>query len=50
MLDKFCNGTPIPAGVAGAAVELIRVIEVRSSCFRFGVAIESLLYDYLTLS
>ena len=28
ILDKFCNGTPIPSGVAGAAVELIRVVEV----------------------
>lgn len=28
ILDKFLNGTPIPSGVAGAAVELIRLVEV----------------------
>lgn len=28
ILDKFLDGAPIPSGIAGAAVELIRVVEV----------------------
>lgn len=30
ILDKFLDGAPIPSGIAGAAVELIRVVEVSS--------------------